>query len=121
MDPVAGSWAPSSCLLHVTFQAALAVWTIILRFMGDLPEPMLYARSSLHGGSMLRQIHDALAVDGSLRASPHAASSLVSTLLSPLLLPSGKLRRKERLVQTPLLGRHHAQSFIGSALGSDSN
>ncbi|XP_004589432.2 unconventional myosin-VIIb [Ochotona princeps] len=40
-------------------QAALAVWTIILRFMGDLPEPILYARSSLHGGSMMRQIHDA--------------------------------------------------------------
>ncbi|ELW62208.1 Myosin-VIIb [Tupaia chinensis] len=40
--------------------AALAVWRIILRFMGDLPEPVLYAKNSLHGGSVMRQIHDTL-------------------------------------------------------------
>ncbi|XP_032209871.1 unconventional myosin-VIIb isoform X2 [Mustela erminea] len=40
--------------------AALAVWSIILRFMGDLPEPVLFSRNSLRGGSVMRQIHDTL-------------------------------------------------------------
>ncbi|KAK2490396.1 hypothetical protein MC885_007469 [Smutsia gigantea] len=36
--------------------AALAVWSIILRFMGDLPEPVLFARNSLRGSSVTWQI-----------------------------------------------------------------
>lgn len=48
---------PSAGTNHVfclILQAALAVWTIILRFMGDLPEPMVYARNSLSGSSVVR-------------------------------------------------------------------
>ncbi|XP_019480078.1 PREDICTED: unconventional myosin-VIIb isoform X1 [Hipposideros armiger] len=37
--------------------AALAVWSIILRFMGDLPEPVLFARSSPRGSSVMQQTH----------------------------------------------------------------
>ncbi|XP_072818164.1 unconventional myosin-VIIb [Vicugna pacos] len=48
--------------------AALAVWCIILRFMGDLPEPVLFARSTLQDRSVMRQIHDAL--DGESSTQP---------------------------------------------------
>ncbi|EPY75937.1 myosin-VIIb [Camelus ferus] len=48
--------------------AALAVWCIILRFMGDLPEPVLFARSTLQDRSVMRQIHDAL--DGESGTQP---------------------------------------------------
>ncbi|XP_062055076.1 unconventional myosin-VIIb [Lepus europaeus] len=56
-------------------QAALAVWNIILRFMGDLPEPVLYARNSLGGDSVMRQIHDTLRGASSARGSSPAGSS----------------------------------------------
>ncbi|XP_060034081.1 unconventional myosin-VIIb [Erinaceus europaeus] len=42
------------------FSAALTIWNIILRFMGDLPEPVLFARNSLSGGFMMQHIHNAL-------------------------------------------------------------
>ncbi|XP_077009590.1 unconventional myosin-VIIb [Tamandua tetradactyla] len=37
--------------------AALAVWTIILRFMGDLPEPTLFTKNSLRGRQAMQQSH----------------------------------------------------------------
>ncbi|XP_068136681.1 unconventional myosin-VIIb isoform X2 [Hyperolius riggenbachi] len=41
--------------------ASLAVWKIILRFMGDLPEPVLYAaRSASQSSSVMTQIYDTL-------------------------------------------------------------
>ncbi|XP_075719751.1 unconventional myosin-VIIb [Rhinoderma darwinii] len=41
--------------------ASLAVWKILLRFMGDLPEPVLYApRSSSQNSSVITQIYDTL-------------------------------------------------------------
>nr|XP_045006124.1 unconventional myosin-VIIb isoform X2 [Jaculus jaculus] len=63
--------------------AALAVWTIILRFMGDLPEPVLYARNSLGGGSVMRQIHDRLGNESRTQAPQHQG-------------PPQRLSRKDR-------------------------
>ncbi|XP_045414792.1 unconventional myosin-VIIb isoform X1 [Lemur catta] len=54
--------------------AALAVWNIILRFMGDLPEPVLYARSS-HGSSVMQQIHDTLGRAGGAQSLQQAGSA----------------------------------------------
>ncbi|XP_018419003.1 PREDICTED: unconventional myosin-VIIb [Nanorana parkeri] len=49
--------------------ASLAVWKIILRFMGDLPEPMLYAaRSASRGSSVLTQIYDTLTKKDKIQA-----------------------------------------------------
>ncbi|KAM3932114.1 unconventional myosin-VIIb isoform 2-T2 [Leptodactylus fuscus] len=46
---------------HGDVLASLAVWKIILRFMGDLPEPVLYAaRSSSRNSSVITQIYDTL-------------------------------------------------------------
>ncbi|KAK7829645.1 hypothetical protein U0070_013331 [Myodes glareolus] len=52
---------------HLT---ALAVWPIILRFMGDLPEPVLYTRNSL-SDSVTRQTHNRLSKDSGTRGSQH--------------------------------------------------
>uniref|UniRef100_A0A7N9CI20 Myosin motor domain-containing protein n=1 Tax=Macaca fascicularis TaxID=9541 RepID=A0A7N9CI20_MACFA len=51
--------------------AALAVWNVILRFMGDLPEPVLYARSNQQGSSVMRQIHDTLGRGHGAQAPQH--------------------------------------------------
>ncbi|XP_017403914.1 unconventional myosin-VIIb isoform X2 [Cebus imitator] len=55
--------------------AALAVWNVILRFMGDLPEPVLYARSNQQGGSVMRQIHDTLGREHGAQALQHGGSA----------------------------------------------
>ncbi|XP_027444505.1 unconventional myosin-VIIb isoform X2 [Zalophus californianus] len=55
--------------------AALAVWSIILRFMGDLPEPVLFARNGRHGGSVMRQIHDTLGRKNSTQSPQHCGST----------------------------------------------
>uniref|UniRef100_A0A8C6WAU8 Unconventional myosin-VIIb n=1 Tax=Nannospalax galili TaxID=1026970 RepID=A0A8C6WAU8_NANGA len=60
---------------------ALAVWTIILRFMGDLPEPVFYARNSLSGSSVMRQIHDRLDKD-SIKGSQHNGPTQVANQLN---------------------------------------
>nr|XP_021499065.1 unconventional myosin-VIIb [Meriones unguiculatus]XP_021499071.1 unconventional myosin-VIIb [Meriones unguiculatus] len=57
--------------------AALAVWTIILRFMGDLPEPVVYARDSLSGSSVVR-----LGKDGGPRGPQHNRSVQVASQLN---------------------------------------
>ncbi|KAM9249280.1 unconventional myosin-VIIb [Dugong dugon] len=48
--------------------AALAVWNIILRFMGDLPEPVLFAKTSLRDSSVIQQIHNTLGIEGSTQS-----------------------------------------------------
>ncbi|KAM8953167.1 unconventional myosin-VIIb [Pelodytes ibericus] len=48
--------------------ASLAVWKIILRFMGELPEPALYARNQ-KSGSMLTQIYDTLTRKNDMRSA----------------------------------------------------
>ncbi|XP_035190252.1 unconventional myosin-VIIb isoform X2 [Oxyura jamaicensis] len=40
--------------------ASLVVWVIILRFMGDLPEPAMFARNVTKNSSMMTQIYDTL-------------------------------------------------------------
>ncbi|XP_032261983.1 unconventional myosin-VIIb [Phoca vitulina] len=62
--------------------AALAVWSIILRFMGDLPEPVLFARNGLHGGSVMRQIHDTLGRKNSTQSPQHCGSTQVTSQLN---------------------------------------
>lgn len=73
MGPSAGTNQPF-CLIP---QAALTVWIIILRFMGDLPEPVVYGRNSLSGSSVMRQIHDKLGKDSVTRGPQHNRSAQV--------------------------------------------
>ncbi|XP_015726490.1 unconventional myosin-VIIb isoform X3 [Coturnix japonica] len=40
--------------------ASLVVWVIILRFMGDLPEPTMFAKNATKSGSVMTQIYDTL-------------------------------------------------------------
>lgn len=47
------------------------------RFMGDLPEPVLFTRSILHGSSVMGQIHDALGKDSSSQPPQHSRSAQV--------------------------------------------
>lgn len=52
-------------------QGALAVWTIILRFMGDLPEPVLFARNHLSDNSMMQQTHNIMDKESSTQSPQH--------------------------------------------------
>lgn len=54
-------------------QAALAVWGIILRFMGDLPEPVLFARNSPCGSSVMQQARDTGHRDSSAQSPQHGS------------------------------------------------
>uniref|UniRef100_A0A669QN90 Myosin VIIB n=1 Tax=Phasianus colchicus TaxID=9054 RepID=A0A669QN90_PHACC len=40
--------------------ASLVVWVTILRFMGDLPEPTMFAKNATKSSSMMTQIYDTL-------------------------------------------------------------
>ncbi|XP_067598359.1 unconventional myosin-VIIb isoform X1 [Pseudorca crassidens] len=55
--------------------AALAVWNIILRFMGDIPEPVLFARNTLRGGSVMRQTHDTPGRESGAQPPAHGGST----------------------------------------------
>ncbi|XP_012505369.1 PREDICTED: unconventional myosin-VIIb [Propithecus coquereli] len=61
--------------------AALAVWNVILRFMGDLPEPVLYARSS-QGSSVMQQIYDTLGRASGAQSLQQAGSAQVASQLN---------------------------------------
>ncbi|KAM5326969.1 unconventional myosin-VIIb isoform 1-T1 [Glossophaga mutica] len=50
---------------------ALAVWTMILRFMGDLPEPVLFARNHLSGNSVMQQTHHIMGKESSTQSPQH--------------------------------------------------
>ncbi|CAH7099288.1 Myo7b [Phodopus roborovskii] len=58
--------------------AALAVWPIILRFMGDLPEPVLYARNS----SVMQENHDRLGKDSGAQDLKHNEYAQVARKLN---------------------------------------
>ncbi|XP_011361982.1 unconventional myosin-VIIb [Pteropus vampyrus] len=62
--------------------AALAVWSIILRFMGDLPEPVLFARNNLCGSSVMQKIHDTVGSKSSTQSPQHSVSAQVASQLS---------------------------------------
>ncbi|XP_063298509.1 unconventional myosin-VIIb [Pelobates fuscus] len=49
--------------------ASLAVWKIILRFMGDLPEPAFYAKRSNTSSSVITQIYDTLTRKNNIRSA----------------------------------------------------
>lgn len=63
---------------HLT---ALAIWPIILRFMGDLPEPVLYARNSLSGSSVTKQIRDRPGKDRDTQGPEHTEYAQVARKL----------------------------------------
>uniref|UniRef100_A0A8C2VAX4 Unconventional myosin-VIIb n=1 Tax=Chinchilla lanigera TaxID=34839 RepID=A0A8C2VAX4_CHILA len=67
---------------NTDYLAALAVWTIILRFMGDLPEPVLYAKNSLRSSPVMRQIHSRLGQEGAAEGPQHSGSVQVASQLS---------------------------------------
>ncbi|XP_049743897.1 unconventional myosin-VIIb [Elephas maximus indicus] len=56
-------------------EAALAVWGIILRFMGDLPEPVLFARTKRRDSSAIQQIHNTLGAEGSTQPPQSGGSA----------------------------------------------
>uniref|UniRef100_A0A8C9Q4L1 Myosin VIIB n=1 Tax=Spermophilus dauricus TaxID=99837 RepID=A0A8C9Q4L1_SPEDA len=62
------------------YSAALAVWNIILRFMGDLPEPVLYAKNSLSGSPVMQQIHNTLDKESGPRGPQHGSAQVASQL-----------------------------------------
>ena len=47
------------------------MWTIILRFMGDLPEPVLFARNHLNGNSVMQQTHNIMGKESNTQSPQH--------------------------------------------------
>ncbi|XP_069845597.1 unconventional myosin-VIIb [Dipodomys merriami] len=81
------------------YSAALAVWNIILRFMGDLPEPLLYARNSVSDDSVMRQIHDRFGKDSIFGGPQHGgtAQRLSRKERGTKGISSMKLKRSSRI------------------------
>lgn len=57
-------------------QAALVVWSIILRFMGDLPEPVLFARNNRCVSSVMQQTQDAVGRESSAQSPQHGSAQV---------------------------------------------
>ncbi|XP_039109102.1 unconventional myosin-VIIb [Hyaena hyaena] len=62
--------------------AALAVWCIILRFMGDLPEPVLLARNDPRGSSVAQQLQDTLRGENGTQSAQQRGSTQVASQLN---------------------------------------
>ncbi|XP_006902869.1 PREDICTED: unconventional myosin-VIIb [Elephantulus edwardii] len=60
---------------------ALAVWNIILRFMGDLPEPVVLSGTSWHGNSVTWQVQDKLCIQDKTQSPQHGSSAKVTSQL----------------------------------------
>ncbi|KAI4543990.1 hypothetical protein MG293_004256 [Ovis ammon polii] len=93
--------------------AALAVWSIILRFMGDLPEPVLFTRSILHGGSVMGQIHDALGKDSSSQPPQHSRSAQVASQLN---IGEEAFEEDSPLSDRPMSNLEKVQFVVGYAI-----
>uniref|UniRef100_A0A8D2P7Z1 Myosin VIIB n=1 Tax=Zosterops lateralis melanops TaxID=1220523 RepID=A0A8D2P7Z1_ZOSLA len=69
--------------------ASLAVWVIILRFMGDLPEPQMFAKSSTtKSSSVMTQIYDTLGRKNQVQMRNDSPNMGISSL---------KLKRSSKL------------------------
>ncbi|KAM9316471.1 unconventional myosin-VIIb [Gastrophryne carolinensis] len=78
--------------------ASLAIWKIILRFMRDLPEPVLYAASK--SSSMITQIYDTLTRKDNIRAGKDKMQGAQSNILQSKFskeISSMKLKRSSKL------------------------
>uniref|UniRef100_A0A8C8S4Z2 Myosin VIIB n=1 Tax=Pelusios castaneus TaxID=367368 RepID=A0A8C8S4Z2_9SAUR len=74
--------------------ASLAVWNIILRFMGELPEPAMFAKSpNSKNSSVMSQIYDTL---GKKSQGQHGRSFPHSAILFQVL---SQLSSREELIQ----------------------
>ncbi|XP_059678564.1 unconventional myosin-VIIb [Gavia stellata] len=80
--------------------ASLVVWVIILRFMGDLPEPAMFAKNaSTKSGSVMTQIYDTLGRKNQVQFrndSPHMRESRRDNKISKGI-SSLKLKRSSKL------------------------
>ncbi|XP_008576577.1 PREDICTED: unconventional myosin-VIIb, partial [Galeopterus variegatus] len=62
--------------------SSLAIWNIVLRFMGDLPEPVLYAKNSLRGSSVMEQLRDMLGRESGAQHPQHGEAAQVASQLN---------------------------------------
>ncbi|OXB58837.1 hypothetical protein ASZ78_007554 [Callipepla squamata] len=79
--------------------ASLVVWVIILRFMGDLPEPTMFAKNVTKSGSMMTQIYDTLGKKNQVQFkndSPDMRESKKDNKISKSI-SSLKLKRSSKL------------------------
>lgn len=75
--PEGSLWRKTVSPLSLFPQAALAVWCIILRFMGDLPEPVLLARNDPCGSSVAQQLQDTLGGENGTQSAQQRGSTQV--------------------------------------------
>uniref|UniRef100_A0A4W3JF03 Myosin VIIBb n=1 Tax=Callorhinchus milii TaxID=7868 RepID=A0A4W3JF03_CALMI len=73
---------------EVDILASLAVWNIILRFMGDLPEPKQYTQKSepRNDSSIMTQIYDSLGKKSQVRMSSKTSAASNETIGKEILL-----------------------------------
>ncbi|XP_016057170.1 PREDICTED: unconventional myosin-VIIb [Miniopterus natalensis] len=86
--------------------AALVVWSIILRFMGDLPEPVLFARNNRCVSSVMRQTQDAVGRESSAQSPQHGSAQR----------PSLRDRRTKDISSMKLKRSSHITGQVASQL-----
>uniref|UniRef100_A0A8B9Q6R1 Myosin VIIB n=1 Tax=Apteryx owenii TaxID=8824 RepID=A0A8B9Q6R1_APTOW len=60
--------------------ASLVVWVIILRFMGDLPEPTMFAKSVTKSSSVMTQIYDTIGKKNQVQFRSNSPNMGISSL-----------------------------------------
>uniref|UniRef100_A0A8C6JXR0 Uncharacterized protein n=1 Tax=Melopsittacus undulatus TaxID=13146 RepID=A0A8C6JXR0_MELUD len=108
--------------------ASLVVWTIILRFMGDLPEPTLFAKNaSTKSGSVMTQIYDTLGRKNQVqegRKDNKISKGISSLKLKRTSKLTGKVRDGNKLLpikdnsisERPMSNLEKVHFIIGNAI-----
>nr|XP_033813505.1 unconventional myosin-VIIb isoform X2 [Geotrypetes seraphini] len=122
------------------FEASLAVWNIILRFMGDLPEPILFASNMNSGASsVMKEIYNSFSkkkniqpginenlyqkANGRIKGSKEISSMklkrssrLTGQVLSQLSNGEDLLERESPLTDRPMSSLEKVHFIIGNAI-----
>nr|XP_014341154.1 PREDICTED: unconventional myosin-VIIb [Latimeria chalumnae] len=94
--------------------ASLAVWNIILRFMGDLPEPKLYAQSAdSSNSSVMTQIYDTM---GKRTPLHHLSDNFEAEVRSNLTMGEQVLLGDSPISDRPMSNLEKLHFIIGNAI-----
>uniref|UniRef100_A0A8C2TWW9 Myosin VIIB n=1 Tax=Coturnix japonica TaxID=93934 RepID=A0A8C2TWW9_COTJA len=95
--------------------ASLVVWVIILRFMGDLPEPTMFAKNATKSGSVMTQIYDTLGC-GVIPGGQHRA--LIGFFQVTDQLKSGEegFQEDSSISERPMSNLEKVHFIIGNAI-----
>uniref|UniRef100_A0A674IS82 Myosin VIIB n=1 Tax=Terrapene triunguis TaxID=2587831 RepID=A0A674IS82_9SAUR len=96
--------------------ASLAVWNIILRFMGELPEPAMFAKNTnSKSSSVMTQIYDTLGKKSQVQRAPENSASLFQ-VVSQLNSREELIQEQSTILDRPMSNLEKVHFVIGNAI-----